>query len=113
MSKASYTYNSNYYAHILKGDPNIGGFHPIGLTTRGNLRNLSVTPIGSTHGENQQLHVIQTVNRVTTASALSYGWGNIWDGYLTLPRPGEDFSTDTNISDNQIGFTHHIYGDLG
>jgi hypothetical protein len=108
--EGSHTYNSNYYAHILKGDPNIGGFHPIGVSSYGNVRNLSVTPIGSTHGENQQLHIIQTVNRVTTASALSYGWGNIWDGYLTLPRPGEDFSTDTNISDNQIGYTSYIWG---
>ena len=105
-----YTYNSNYYAHILKGDPNIGGFHPIGVNSYGNTRNLSVTPIGSTHGENQQLHVIQTVNRVTTASPLSYGWGNIWDSYLTLPRPGEDFSTDTNISDNAIGYTSYVWG---
>ena len=104
------TYNSNYYSHILKGDPNIGGFHPIGVSTYGNLRNLSVTPVGSTHGENQQLHRMVAINRVSNVVNPSSRRGNIWDGYLTLPRPGEDFSTDTNISDNVIGLSSYIWG---
>jgi hypothetical protein len=62
-----YTYNSNYYAHVLKGDPNIGGFHPIGVSGYGNLRNLSVVPVGATHAD-------QTI--VDNAS-----WGAFWDLY--------------------------------
>jgi hypothetical protein len=105
-----YTYNSNYYAHVLKGDPNIGGFHPIGVSGYGNLRNLSVVPVGATHAENQQLHRLATVNRINNTVSPSPRSGNIWDGYLTLPRPGEDFSTDTNISDNNIIYGSYIWG---
>ena len=103
-------YNSNYYSHVLKGDPTVGGFHPIGFNTYGNLRNLSVVPPGSTGGPNPELHRLVTVNRVFPASLPSYRNDNIWDGYLTLPRYGEDFSTDPNVSDNELGYRSYVWG---
>tara|TARA_R110002020_G_C16292619_1_gene772539 strand:+ start:138 stop:2327 length:2190 start_codon:yes stop_codon:yes gene_type:complete len=103
-------YYSNQYTQILKGNPNVGGFHPIGVNGYGNLRNISAVPPGSTGGVNPELHRLVAVNRVFPASVPSYRNFNIWNGYLTLPRSGEDFSTDPNVSDNALGYVSYVWG---
>ncbi len=104
------TYRSNHYAHILKGDPNVGGFHPIGVSTYGNLRNISAVPPGSTGGANPELHRLQAIDRIYNNVGIGPRDFNIWDGYITLPRSGEDFSTDTNMSDNELGLVSYVWG---
>ena len=90
----TYDYRDNYYTHVLKGDPSVGGWHPIMYSQYGRMQGISVTPPGGTKASNPELHMMMAYNRTFTSGAYFPSLDNqLQDMVLTLPRVGEDFST--------------------
>lgn len=113
----TYDYRDNYYTHILKGDPSIGGWHPIAYQTYGSVRGIGVAPPATTNATNPELHVLMAFNRETTTGPYFPTEDNqLQDVVLTLPRLGQDFSTDGNVSALSVGEYAYLWGpwvDLG
>ena len=107
----TYDYRDNYYTHVLKGDPSVGGWHPIMYSQYGRMQGISVTPPGGTKASNPELHMMMAYNRTFTSGAYFPSLDHqLQDMVLTLPRVGEDFSTDVNASTLNMTSQPYVWG---
>jgi len=96
-TSGSTIYRDNYMTIYLKGDPSVSGWHPIQYNTLGRTNGLGVSPAGTVR-ENPVLHGMMSLNKTSTTSRYypSVGW-NLADYTTTLPKLGEDWSSDTTM----------------
>ena len=107
----TYDYRDNYYTHVLKGDPSIGGWHPISYSQYGSMRGLGVSPAGTTNSTNPELHMLMAYNRDQTTPPFMPSLSNqLHDMVLTLPKLGEDWSTDPDAASLSQTSTAYIWG---
>lgn len=107
----SYNYRDNYYTHVLKGDPSIGGWHPIMYSQYGSMRGLGVSPRGTTDSTNPELHMLMAYNRTKINPPFIPSLSNqLADMVLTLPKLGEDWSSDPDAASLSLSSTPYVWG---
>jgi hypothetical protein len=108
---STYDYRDNHYTHILKGDPSVGGWHPITYSQYGSVRGMGVSPRGATNSTNPELHMLMAYNRTKIIPPFIPSLSNqLNDMVLTLPKLGEDWASDPDASSMTINSNSYVWG---